>query len=213
VSSWTVIELDTTPPDVTWGQETGAVISEELVVPYSTNEPLATARLELTDGRRLTMVIEADRLTITLPDDVPEGFHTIRVADDVGNATTHPIYISGVIPTEPPVVGFQPPTGGGLPEGARAHELELRSRARLRASYATTVVVSSTRTVGLARSRWTIGEPGRDFASRARLAVAWSATTTLPSSTSSVRLSSALSVTKRPEGPGAEDELLLLDIL
>jgi hypothetical protein len=213
VTSWTVVELDTTPPDVTWGQETGAVISEELVVPYSTNEPLATARLELTDGRRLTMVIEADRLTITLPDDVPEGFHTIRVADDVGNATTHPIYISGVIPTEPPVVGYQPPTGGGLPAAARAHEIELRSAARLRSAYRTVAVGSATRTVGLARSRWVIGEPGRDFASRARLAVAWSDTATLPSSPSSVRLSSALSVTKRPEGPDAEDELLLLDIL
>jgi hypothetical protein len=102
------LTLDTRAPVVTWGAVGGATAGELLEVLYTTDEPLAFAKLWLPDGRKLDMTIEADRLSVLLPADTPNGVSWIHASDDVLNeAPRQAVNIAGVIivpPPEPPQV-------------------------------------------------------------------------------------------------------------
>lgn len=109
------IELDTTPPVVTWGPVSGTDATEDFTVLYALNEPaLASADLRLPDGRVLPMQVQPDRLIVTLPADTPDGLATVEahVLDDVGNSATRTlvVVVTGVASVRPlaPRVGGMP---------------------------------------------------------------------------------------------------------
>lgn len=112
------IELDTTPPVVTWGPVSGTDATEDFTVLYALNEPaLASADLRLPDGRVLPMQVQPDRLIVTLPADTPDGLATVEahVLDDVGNSATRTLVVvvtgvASVRPLAPRVGGMPTPT-------------------------------------------------------------------------------------------------------
>lgn len=118
MASTLVIRLDTHAPVVTWGQPSGTVPGSTLVVPYTLDEPsLLSATLTDFDGVQYPMTVEADRLTVNLPDTTALGQATVTalVEDDVGNATDRTLVLAiqaSVVPPPPP-----PPVqiAGGVP--------------------------------------------------------------------------------------------------
>lgn len=214
MSAYAVIVLDTTAPVVTWGPPSDAVASEELTIPYAVNEPgVEAADVELRDGRVVALAVGADALSGLLPADAPEGWATVRayVVDDVGNRATRtlPIYVSGVIPVEPVGVSGQPHPPVYAPELHRSAP----SHAATRSTYAVGVMVTST---GRARVRTSYVTPTRRVvatASRARLSAVWSSSSTLATTSARAATRSQDVLRKRPEGPRAEDELILLGLL
>jgi hypothetical protein len=211
------LTLDTRAPVVTWGAVGGATAGELLEVLYTTDEPLAFAKLWLPDGRKLDMTIEADRLSVLLPADTPNGVSWIHASDDVLNeAPRQAVNIAGVIIVPPP----EPPQVPGPPQRARPSihpdRVETRTRrsrsrgvARSRASTsrsprrARTGAISTSRSMIL-RSRTMKSRPG-EVRSAARTSV------TLSHGTHGWGSSSA--VTHRRDGPGEEEAMLLLGIL
>lgn len=208
------LSLDTTAPEVTWGAVDGAVASEEMAVEYLLSEPgVDHAEAELRDGRVLPMTVQATRLVVTLPDDAPEGLATIRlyVVDDVlnGAARTLAVSISGVIPVEPA------PTGrGGLPRVRPRVVRSEPSRAATASTYEVRARVVTTSALRV-RSR---------YVAPTQRTIRWRSVGYLDSATalvgharsmpSVVDLNSATTVSRRAEGPRAEEEiLLLLDLL
>lgn len=106
-----LVTLDTTPPRLTWGAPSAAAVAGLLAVGYSVDEPgVAAASLRLADGRRLTMTVAAERLSVVLPADAPAGAATIEalLRDDVGNETT----ASTDVVLERPVVPLPPAVDG-----------------------------------------------------------------------------------------------------
>jgi hypothetical protein len=216
VSAFDVIVLDTTAPIVTWGQPVDANASETMTVPYLVNEPgIETAEIELLDGRVLAMAVGAGVLTVTLPDDAPEGLATVRayVVDDVGNRAVRelPVAVSGVIVTQPPPVvpeGFpHPPVvapvlvridGGRAQTGSR-YTVNVLAYSSSRAGIRTAYSVPGTRVVA------TLG--------RATLRTSWTLTATPRASSSAASTREITAIHKRPEGPSAEEDLLLLGLL
>lgn len=209
------LTLDTRAPVVTWGAVGGATAGELLDVRYTSDEPLATAKLELPDSRVLDMAIAADRLTVLLPPDTPDGVAWITVADDVLNeAPRQPINIAGSIvvpPDRAPAVG-PGPRRGFHPDRVETRVIRTRSRgiARSRARTSRTTNV---------RSRGVIDSSSMIHRSRI------STSTTTAEVRSTARVSSTISnggvmvqrtttaVVRRREGPGEEEALFILGIL
>lgn len=212
MSSFVVIRLDTTPPVITWGPVTDPNASELMTVLYTVDElGMVSAGLELGDHRVIAATVYEDCVTVQLPDDAPDGTAvlTALLRDDVGNETTATlnIQVSGgsVIPPfvpEPgsPVLPVETPwrTRTRCITRSRYSVLataQLRSRASLvsRTRVSRDVVRDSSPSVAHTRSGGAV---------RAHLG-----------SRSTLLQREKWTLTKRPEGPDTEDELLLLGIL
>lgn len=209
MSAFTVIRLDTTPPVITWGPVTDAVASETMTVLYLLDEPQITAAsFRLVDGRVIPGTVAADRITVDIPGDAPEGTGvlTAQLVDDVGNATvaTLNIHVTGEIAPGPPPIPTLP--GPPMEEPWRTRSrCVTRSRYRLLA----TRRLPSRATIR-SRTRVEVAVPPR---SSATVAVSRGAVRTHVGSKSTVIPRERWTLTKRPEGPDAEDELILLGIL
>lgn len=202
--------LDTTAPRVTWGAVVDPVASEEMSVQYLLDEPgVERAEIELRDGRVLSMVVEATRLVVLLPADAPEGAATVRlyVVDDVLNAATRELVvaISGVLPETPA------PTPSGMPRVPNVQIVSGGSSvARVVDSYSVAVTVAGG-SAARVRSR---------YVAPTRRAIRWRSIAGLDSTTgttgnvrsapSGALVGSSDVVTRRPEGPRAEEEIALL---
>lgn len=134
-SSFTLV-LDTRAPVVVFGAATGTTAGEFLRLPYVTDEPLAEATLRLSNGRVLDLAIGADELTVLLPPDAADGLATIRWRDDVGNADTALLYITGAIVEPPPV---PPPSPIPPPRPKVPMRKRLSSRSTITARSTTTI--------------------------------------------------------------------------
>lgn len=206
------IELDTTPPVITWGPVDGTEATEVLTVRYAINEPtLLTAELQLSDGRHLPMQVASDRLTVTLPGDTPDGLATVSafVRDEVGNDATRTLIVllSGVLP-RPTTRPFQ---GGGLPRRVIGPRIVTSSRSRL---HATSSAASEAALHGETRVR-VQAEYGRShhlvrMASAAVVRSRGDHVAVIAASPSVVISSAHFDLAKRSEGPNAEAELLLV---
>jgi hypothetical protein len=206
VSSSFVLTLDTQAPVVTWGFPDGTDQGEELRVPYAVNEPgIISADLELPDGRHLSMEVQPGVLVVQLPDDTPEGPATVSalVRDDVWNEATrtHVVQLTGEIappPSGPPVLP-SPPQRRVTRVVSEPSICRGSSRDAVAAVVPTFSVVR-TRSRYIAPTERTVELPGR-------LAV------TAPPLGGRGALSGADTLWKRPEGPGAEEDFILLDLL
>jgi hypothetical protein len=212
------LQLDTRAPVVTWGAVIDPNAGEEMTVAYSLDEPaLDHATITLRDGRELPMEDLGDRLAVTLPDDAPEGQAVVRayVVDSVLNAATRTFAVAlNGVPFESPSA---PVSQGGFP-GARprpapvvvrsSSECQTGSRPdriTVRQHVSTSV---RPRVRYTAPSQRTIRQrTGARSASSARLAV------TVPRVSSAAVTGEAATLWKRPEGPGAEDDLIILGLL
>jgi hypothetical protein len=212
MSAFTVIRLDTTPPVVTWGPVTDANATELMTVLYAVDElGMVSAELKLTDNRIVPATVYEDRVTVQIPDDAPEAVATLSalLRDDVGNEDTATlnIYVSGGTPVEPftptpgpPVLPVETPwrTRSRCETRSRwsvLHNAQLRSRANLvtRTRVRRDVVRLRPPSVAHVRSG---GAVRTHLGSRSTL---------LPGE--------KWTLTKRPEGRGTEDDLVLLGIL
>jgi hypothetical protein len=218
-----VFELDTRAPGVQWGPVHDAIAGELLRVEYLLDEPgLQSAEVELRDGRRLAMEVQATQLVVPLPEDAPEGQALVRAItrDDVWNQATYTLAVPlvGASYEEPaaPV-----PATGGMPV-VQPVIITTESRCGTRSAYSATAV-ATTRT--LVRTRSTYSKPGfrEKLAIHARarlrtppdeLSVAVVTSTRVQAAGGVAKLgNTATRVTKRPEGPDAEAELIALGIL
>lgn len=129
--------VDLAPPIVEWGAVGGASAGELLQVAYTSDEPIATARLQLADGRWLTMTIDADRLSVLLPPDTVQGWATVEVADDVGNTATTTVLLQGVAMPEGP-----PRSPGGVPTRTPTRRRTFTRRSTIAVSRTTRAVVT-----------------------------------------------------------------------
>lgn len=98
------LRLDTRAPVVAWGTPGGTFAGELLQIGYTSDEPIAAARLRLADGRNLTVTVAADRVSVLLPYDAPAGLADLYVSDKVLNETRslRVDVQSGVAPTPAP---------------------------------------------------------------------------------------------------------------
>jgi hypothetical protein len=213
------LTLDTHAPVVTWGPVTDPNAGEDMTVLYSLNEPaLDHATFTLIDGRVLSMTDLGDRLTVHLPDDAPDGPAVVSayVVDDVLNAATRTlsVVVSGVpfTPPTPPA-----PTQGGFP-GARPRPaptvIHSSSSCQTGSRPDRVTVRQHTTTAVRPRVRYTAPSQrtirqrtSARSASSARLAA------TVPLVSSAAATGGTATLWKRPEGPGAEDDLILLGLL
>lgn len=213
------LQLDSHAPVVTWGPVIDPNAGEDMTVAYSLDEPaLDHATITLRDGRELAMDDLGDRLFVHLPDDAPEGQAVVRayVVDDVLNAATRQLSVNLVgAPFIPPAAPV--PDTGGFPAGARrtpgVHVVATTSAARTGSSsrvLARPHVSTSTRP----RVRYTA--PTRRMI-RERVSARPASSARLTVATSRVNSAALTDATatlwKRPEGPGAEDDLILLGLL
>lgn len=214
LSDYTVLILDTTAPVVTWGAPSDAINSETFTVPYVVDEPqVESADIRLADGRVVALDVEVDRITGDLPDDAVEGWATVRasVVDDVGNRAvrTLAVYVTGVPAQQPPT-----PVGQSYPPSAPIDRVTSEpSRVRATARYTVRVLVT-TSTTGAVRARYTA--PTRramTMTSGTQPVIVWRHYAHAPVTIARARGSAVDAVQKRPEGPDAEDELLLLNLL
>jgi hypothetical protein len=214
------LQLDTQAPVVTWGPVTDPNAGEDMTVLYSLNEPaLDHATFTLIDGRELPMVDLGDRLTVHLPDDAPDGAAVVRayVVDSVLNAATRTltVVVGGVPYTPPPPPA--PDTQGGFP-GTRPRPAPtlIRSSSSCQTGSRPDRIVVRQHTSTSARPRVRYTAPSQRTirqrtsarsASSARLAA------TVPFVSSAAVTGGTATLWKRPEGPGAEDDLILLGLL
>jgi hypothetical protein len=211
------LTLDTRAPVVTWGAVGGATAGELLEVLYATDEPIASASLWLPDGRRLAMDVAADRLTLLLPADTPDGVSWIHAYDDVMNqAPRQAVNISGVIvvpPPEPPVTPGPPQRGQPSFHPDRVETRTRRSRSRGVARSRS----STTRAPRRVRSRSAIRDSHIAIrtlhAARSRAEIETAARTTRSRDLRARATGASSAITRRREGPGEEDVLALLDLL
>jgi hypothetical protein len=214
VSSFTVIRLDTTAPDVVWGPTDGAVLGEEFTIEYviDADGEIVSAELELVDSRTLAMSVEPTLLRVQLPDDAPEGLATISALarDDVGNEAVR--FIQVPISGEVYVPPFVPGAVGGIPsEEPKRWHTAARTRSRYRV-----VIHGGATTVSFMRAtaRYTIHRSTlRSSRSRLLTASRGRVRGHVTSTMSSARLHAEWEIRRRPEGPDAEEELILLGLL
>jgi hypothetical protein len=207
VSAFTVIRLDTTPPVITWGPVTDAIGSETMTVEYLLDEQeMVKAELRLVDNRTLQGVIAPDRVTVDLPDDAPEGdaLFTVTLRDDVGNETTETqyIHITGVlVPLPPPI-----PVLDGPPV---EEPWRTRSRCVTRSRYRI-LVTSRLPSRATIRSRTRVAR--RPALSSPSSAVVRSTVRVRAhvSARSELQSRATWTITKRPEGPEHEAEIVFL---
>lgn len=150
------LTLRTQAPVITWGSPTGNVPGLTLAVPYSIDEPgITAARLIDFDGVIFPLTVEADRVTVNLPDTVALGQASIEadVEDDVLNAATRTrtlVILASLAPTPGPA----PQIVGGIPrETPRLRRSTRTTTSRVRAlttSRAITRAVRETRAVPIA---------------------------------------------------------------
>lgn len=214
MAAFDVIRLDTAAPVVEWGAPVDANASEEMSVPYAVDEPeIESATIQLLDGRVLAMDVFPTILTVTLPDDSPEGAATVRahVIDDVGNEAIRELVvaISGV----PPVV--EP-----APHGEPHPMVTVRRRSFLDDGHAAVRSTWTTAALAVTTSRlrpasFYAGPVLRmvSFGERAEISSSWTLGAQMATPYGVARGSSTTAVTKRREGPEAEDELLFLGLL
>lgn len=208
MNSWVVLKLDTTPPQITWGPVTDANASETMTVLYMVDEPeVVEANLKLADYRVVQGLIAADRITVDIPEDAPEGTATLTVLlrDEVGNEATATldIHVSGVIVPGPPPVPVLP----GMPEVETKRTRSTcvtRSRYRLLATgrLASRATIRS-RTRVTRRSAAPSSPSGAVVRSSTRVRAHVSAGTRL-------QPSGRWTITKRPEGPDTEAAIVAL---
>jgi hypothetical protein len=208
------LRLDTTAPEITWGPVDGAVLGEEFTIQYVVSEDgwVVSAELELADGRKLAMLVEPDALRVQLPEDTPEGLATVcaYVTDDVDNTATvcTTVPISGVTIVPP----YVPPAGGPPQrEPAKRWITAARTRSRHRV-----VIHGGAASVSFMRAtaRYTVHRSSLR-SSRSR---AWTTSHSRVRSHGTTTVSSAglreeWEIRRRPEGPQAEEELLVLGLL
>jgi hypothetical protein len=134
----TYLTLDTTAPTVAVTGSAGTNAGDYLRLGYTTDEPLATASLRLSDARVLALAISPSELAVLLPPDTADGPATLLWTDAVGNPgqIVNAVVLSGVVGIPP----AEPPTGG-MPAPARR---TLRRRLRARVTF-TVETTSSTR--------------------------------------------------------------------
>jgi hypothetical protein len=214
------LQLDKSAPVVTWGPVTDPNAGEDMTVLYALNEPaLDHATITLVDGRVLPMTDLGGSLTVHLPDDAPDGHAVVRayVVDDVLNAATRTltVTVSGVpfIPPDPPV----PDTNDGFPAARRRPRPTLvrGSSSSQTGSHPDRITVRQhTSTSVRPRARYTAPSQrmirqrsSARSASTARLAA------TVPFVSSAAVTGGTATLWKRPEGPGEEDDLILLGLL
>lgn len=210
------LALDTRAPVVTWGAVGGATAGELLEVLYTTDETLAFAKLWLPDGRKLDMTIEADRLSVLLPADTPNGVSWIHVSDDVLNeAPRQAVNIAGTIVVPPP----EPPSLPGVPQRGQPilHPVQTpqtrrsRSRGVARSRASTSRSPRRARTGAVASSRSMIH---RSRTMKSRASEVRSVARTSSMQICIVRaVASSSATTQRRDGPGEEEVMLLLGIL
>lgn len=216
------LTLDTTAPQITWGGVLDPIASEDMTVFYTVDEPgVLDATLRLIDGRNVAMTVYADRLVVRVPDDAQEQDATVRVTlrDDVLNTRTTDLVVRvvGTVGAEPPP-SYVPPAGPPSPPRRVRRIVPAFQRRNVRGSSRygrTTVSVAATLTRGYVSSEYVL--PTR---TTVNMLHDWlSSTTTYRSAGRGVstriegKLQATFTVHKRPEGPGFEDELILLDLL
>ncbi len=107
------LELDTTPPVITWGVPSGNVGGSELVVPYTINEPaLLDAKLIPYQGAEIPLTISGTDLRANLPADIIGGTAQVvaHVKDEVWNETFRTLNV--MIIGAPAVIPETEPAGG-----------------------------------------------------------------------------------------------------
>lgn len=115
------LELDTTPPVITWGTPSGALAGSLLSVPYTINEPqILTAKLVDSQGQEMALTVGPANISGLVPAFFYEGTAQIiaHVKDEVYNETFRvlPFQLVGV-PVEPGEVEEKEPGGGSRPVG------------------------------------------------------------------------------------------------
>lgn len=207
MSAWTVIRLDTTPPEITWGPVTNAIASETMTVLYLVDEPeVIEATLVLTDNRALQCLISSDRITVDIPANAPEGpaVLTAKLRDDVGNEAlaTLDIHVTGVIVPGPPPVPVLP----GLPEiETKRTRCTALTRSRYRLAVRTRLASQAT-----IRSRTRIARRPA-LSSPSGVSVRSSGRVRAHATASSrLQFTDRWTITKRPEGPETEAAVVAL---
>lgn len=208
------LALDTRAPQITWGPPDGADAGEELTVPYVLDEPdLESAEIELGDGRVLPMELRPGVLAVTLPFDTPDGPTTVRayVRDSVWNEATRTLTVMvGGVPVEPPPV----PAGLPSPPQRTVRRISDVSVGTLSADDVVRAISPSI-TRATVRSRYLAPDQrilrsvtrGRVESGPDALAVA------VPVLAGAAAGADSDAVWRRPEGPGAEEDFILLDLL
>lgn len=145
MANWFRLTLDTTAPLVTWGAPTGTDAGETFSVQYALNETgtVRSATLTLRDGRVLDMAVAADRLTVALPEDTPQGQALVRAVtrDDLLNEAIREqaFLVTGTLPPAPePTTTLPIPAREFGPVVRRSH-----ARATARSRYRTRVAQAS----------------------------------------------------------------------
>lgn len=212
MSAFTVIRLDTTPPVITWGPVTDANATELMTVLYTVDElGMVSAELKLADNRTVAAAVYEDRVTVQIPDDAPEAVAVLSalLRDDVGNEDTATlnIYVSGGTPVQPFVPTPGPPV---LPVEA---PWRTRSRCETRSRYQI-LATAQLRSRGSLMSRTRVARDvvGMRPPSIARVRSGGAVRAHL-GSRSTLAQDEKWTLTKRPEGRGTEDDLILLGIL
>jgi hypothetical protein len=219
MASWVVIELDTSAPQVEFGEASGAEAGQFFTLPYTVDEPgVVRARVFPSEGSAVELTVESDRVEGLLPPSIVGGPATVRfdVEDEVGNATDYDFHftiVSPVGPTIRPVQPSAPPRGTGAPRPLDEPELERVVRTRWRRpSSSTSITSSSTRSV-----RSTLRLQSRASIDRSSsVSSAWSRWSSSSSTRAgryveiAVRTSTSVSAGPRREGP--EEEAILFGL-
>lgn len=211
MSAWLNLTLDTTAPVVTWGAVTDANAGEIMSVEYLVNEPgITSAEIELQDGRIIPMDVGPSLLTVELPNDTPQGNSTVRahVQDDVLNTAvrTLVVFTTGVIaPVEEPV-------RTSAPFQVTPELKSSTTRSQTGSSARVTRALTTSSSLAFTRTRWLMPSE-RVKRSRSRL---WAVTHETWNYSNRVETSRAATsasgdvIRRRGEGPGGEDDLMLL---
>jgi hypothetical protein len=213
VSSF-LLTLDTTPPVVTFGPVTDANAGEEMSVEYLVSEPgIDHATVTLLDSRVLPMVDTGTALTVELPADAPQGQAVVRAyaRDDVDNTAEYALElaITGVLPPTP----TDEPPRPGWPQPQVVRVVSAPSRGRAASTYSISAYLTTTST-GRARSMYVVPGTTRRlrFGDRLNTSSTYRSRAVIDTASTATTAASA-TVTKRPEGPGHEEELIFLDLL
>lgn len=211
------LTLDTHAPVVTWGAVDTTNPGDTMHVAYTVDEPgVLSADVLLSDNRVVPGTVQAGVLIFDLPLDAPEGPAQVRayVGDDVGNNATRTLaLVVGQPVTPPPAPAPAPGPGWGGRPAPKPVLLSDRSSASCASRTRTHVTqVRSSRLV--ARSRYIApSERVRRSASRALAASTARVAVASPPLASAALGSGKATLWKRPEGPGAEEDFILLGLL
>lgn len=128
MSSWTTIELDTTPPSALVLDRTRS--GQEITLLMGLTEPsIAVAQLRLEDGRYIDTNINGTLISVVLPEDTPGTMATLEIdlIDDVGNSDSQSI----------PVI-----IGSGQIEGSSIIDLTVYGETNIEPTASVTTIVT-----------------------------------------------------------------------